>query len=68
MYFFRPTGLSQWGPQCCPKVKACPTCSKRKIARAEEILSPVQFAKLAAPIVKNNGSIRICGDFKVTIK
>ena len=36
----------------------------------EGIIKPVQFAEWAAPIVpvvKKDGSIRICGDYKVTI-
>ena len=36
----------------------------------EGIISPVQFSSWAAPIVpvvKSNGKIRVCGDYKVTI-
>ena len=38
--------------------------------KAEGVISPVTFSKWAAPImpvVKGDGKIRICGDYKLTI-
>ena len=31
------------------------------------IIEPVQFSDWAAPVVKTDGSVRICGDYKVTV-
>ena len=45
---------------------------EKKLARLETdgVIQPVQFSRWASPIVpavKQDGSIRICGDYKVTI-
>jgi hypothetical protein len=41
---------------------------EKELERLQEegTIEPVQFADWAAPIVKDDKSIRICGDYKVT--
>ena len=59
-----------------PCARRLPYCLKDKVKQELDrlleagIISPVKFADWAAPIVpviKANGSVRICGDFKLTI-
>ena len=41
-----------------------------KKLEADGVIKPVQFSQWAAPIVpvvKSDGSVRICGDYKVTL-
>ena len=58
------------------KPRTVPFAIKEKVEKeierlqAEGIISPVEFSEWAAPIVpvlKTDGNIRICGDYKVTI-
>ena len=67
--------ISTAQPKFC-KARTVPYALKERVELELEklermgIIEPVQFADCAAPIVpvvKNDGSIRICGDYKVTI-
>ena len=66
-------------PQACPrfcKPRSVPFAMKQKVEEElerllkEGIIEPVQFSEWAAPIVpvrKNDGSVRICSDYRMTI-
>ena len=66
-------------PQACPRFcrpRSVPFAMKQKIEEElerllkEGIIEPVQFSEWAAPIVpvrKSDGSVRICGDYRMTI-
>ena len=62
-------------PQCC-KARPVPFALRGRVEQELDhlyesgVIEPVEFAEWAAPIVlviKSDGSVRICGDYKVTV-
>ena len=62
-------------PKFC-RARRVPYALREKVEREinqlerEGVITPVRFSKWAAPVVpvvKNDGSIRICGDYKITV-
>ena len=64
-------------PTCGGVVFFCPSCSQKRentafelVLLSQGVIEPVKFAKWTArivPIVKADGTVRICGDYKLTI-
>ena len=62
-------------PKLC-RARTVPYAIQEKVEREinrlerEGVITPVSFSEWAAPVVpvvKNDGSIRICGDYKITV-
>ena len=57
-------------PRSVPYVYRAKVEQKLKPLEAENIIEPVRFYKLGGancPILKTDGSIRVCGDYRITI-